>query len=128
MTHVPPQFRMPRILIDEWRRRASQCRLHDPASADAYERCADELSELDVHTEAATDGTPLSGQRSVRIDALMPWLAAGATGIGVVGLMREMARRRRPLSKPLRPRIVARPDELTPPHGDKLRRQLPGGA
>ncbi len=126
MTHVPPQFRMPRILIDEWRRRASQCRVNDPTSAEVYERCADELSELDVHTESATDGTPLDAQRPVRMDAVVPWLAAGTLGIGVLGLMRELTSRRMPRSGPPRPRIIPRRDEVTPPHGDKLLGQSRG--
>ena len=128
MTHVPPQFRMPRILIDEWRRRASQCRLFDPASAEVYDRCADELGELDVHTETATDGTSLDRPGPIRMDAVAPWLAAGALGVGVLGLMREVARRRQPSSAPTRLRLVNRRHAVTPPHGDTLRRQALAGA
>jgi hypothetical protein len=53
MTHMPAQFRVPTVLIQEWRRRAADSRLSNPAAADVYERCASELEELDVHTEGA---------------------------------------------------------------------------
>ena len=125
MTHVPPQFRMPQVLIDEWRRRADECRMTDPAAAEAYDRCADELCELDVHTETATDGTPLHAPTAFAMDRVAPWLAAGALGAGVLGLLRGVARRRAHSGDTLRRApLVADPHDVTPPHGDKLLRQM----
>ncbi len=117
MTHVPPQFRMPRVLIDEWRRRAEQCRISDPTTADAYDRCADELLELDVHTESGTDGRPIYASS---MENIAPWLAASALGIGIVGLVSELARRQRRVSGRLPSRMTPDSHDLTPPHGDKL--------
>lgn len=61
MTHVPPQFRMPVVLIEDWRRRAAECRASDPAIAAIYEQCADELEQLDVHTEGPPVGSEEDG-------------------------------------------------------------------
>ena len=121
MTHVPPQFRKPQVLVDEWRRRANAFRMSDPAVAEAFAQCADELSELDVHTESATDGTPLDGDWTLRMGAVAPWLAASALGVGVIGLVWETARRRH-VSDRWRGRLVADRHDATPPHGDKLLR------
>ena len=64
MTHMPAQFRVPTVLIQEWRRRAADSRLSNPAAADAYERCASELEQLDVHTEGAPAYAGESWRRS----------------------------------------------------------------
>ena len=56
MTHMPPQFRPPTVLIEEWRRRAAEQRTSNAAAAEVYDRCANELEELDVHTEGAPAG------------------------------------------------------------------------
>lgn len=119
MTHVPPQFRMPSVLIDEWRRRADQCRMSDPTAADAYERCADELRELDVRTEAATDGSPLYASR---MEAMAPWLAVGALGVGLLGFARAVTHRQRRTFRLLRSEMTPDKHDVTPPHGDKLLR------
>ena len=119
MTHVPPQFRMPRVLIDEWRRRADEYRTTDPAVAQAYDRCAAELWELDVHTESGTDGRPIYASR---MDVIAPWLAASALGFGIIGFAREVTRRQTRSSRPLRSRMAADSHGMTPPHGDKLPR------
>ena len=119
MTHVPPQFRMPSVLIDEWRRRADRCRMSDPTAADAYERCADELCELDVHTEAATDGSRLYASR---METMAPWLAAGALGIGVLGFARAVTHRQRRPFRLMVSRMAPDNHDVTPPHGDKLLR------
>jgi hypothetical protein len=119
MTHVPPQFRIPKVLIDEWRHRADEYRLTDPAVAQAYDRCAAELWELDVHTESGTDGRPLYASR---MDVIAPWLAASALGFGIVGFAREVTRRRRRSSRLVPPKTTPDGHSVTPPHGDKLLR------
>ena len=85
MTHVPPQFRKPQVLVDEWRRRANAFRMSDPAVAEAFAQCADELSELDVHTESATDGTPLWSQRVSSSTKHGPALAPATYSTELVG-------------------------------------------
>jgi hypothetical protein len=86
MTHMPPQFRTPAVLIDEWRRRAAEYRLSDNAAAEVYERCANELQELDVHTEGAPAGayTRSSTPAQVQMFRLAAGLVAG--GLFVAGL------------------------------------------
>ncbi len=60
-------------------------------------------------------GTP----HTFQLDLLAPWLAIAAVGIGLVGVAREVTRRRIACD-PLRGRLVADGHEFTPPHGDKL--------
>lgn len=55
MTHMPSHFRVPTVLIQEWRKRASESRLTNAAAAEVYERCAAELETLDVHTETMAE-------------------------------------------------------------------------
>lgn len=57
--------------------------------------------------------------RAFQLDLLVPWIAVAAVGIGLVGVAREMTRRRM-ASDPLRGRLVSDGHEFTPPHGDKL--------
>lgn len=86
MTHMPPQFRTPTVLIDEWRRRAAEYRPLDNAAAEVYERCASELQELDVHTEGAPVGTSSRARTpgQARVFELAAALVAG--GVFVAGL------------------------------------------
>ena len=69
--------------------------------------------------------TPFDSPRSFQLDLLVPWIAVAAVGIGLVGVAREMTRRRM-AGDPLRGRLVADAHEFTPPHGDKLLHQVPG--
>jgi hypothetical protein len=110
---------MPAVLIEDWRRRARECRMSNPAGAEVYEQCADELEQLDVHTEAATDGSPLPFRRGLPMAAAsyVPWLAVGAVVAGVLGGVRG-SRRRASRARPMGTRYTSR--DVTPPHGDKL--------
>jgi hypothetical protein len=76
---------MPVVLVSEWRRRAAEQRAQSPAAADAYEKCAKELEELDVHTEGAPAGTETL---QTRVDPRMVRLAVGlAAGAMVVAAL-----------------------------------------
>jgi hypothetical protein len=48
---------MPVVLIEDWRRRAAECRTSDPAGSAVYDQCANELEQLDVHTEGEAVAT-----------------------------------------------------------------------
>jgi hypothetical protein len=63
--------------------------------------------------------------RAFQLDLLVPWIAVAAVGIGLVGVAREMTRRRMACD-PLRGRLVTDRHEFTPPHGDKLLHQTHG--
>jgi hypothetical protein len=72
--------------------------------------------------DTQTMGTMPGTSRSFQLDVLTPWLAVAAVGIGLVGVAREVTRRRMACD-PLRGRLVADSHEFTPPHGDKLLHQ-----
>ena len=81
MTHMPPQFRTSTVLIEEWRQRAAEHRPSNHAAADVYERCADELEDLDVHTEGAPAGA--SSRPHMHKQVQMFRLAAGVVAGGL---------------------------------------------
>lgn len=60
--------------------------------------------------------------RPYQLNTMAPWLAVAAVGIGVAGVVRQMARRRM-TTDPFRARLVADDRSVTPPHGDKLLHQ-----
>lgn len=64
-------------------------------------------------------------QVAVRFETVAPWLAIGAVGMGVYGVVREMTRRAR-TDRGLTMRMVPDRCDATPPHGDKLLRQPRG--
>lgn len=121
MTQIP-RSRMARALIGEWRRRADEYRISDPATADAYARCADELNELDVLAGSGTDGMAASDRTDAA--AVAPWIVAGGLALGVVGIAQQVARRRRRSWRSLREDLVVDVNGATPPHGDKLLRHV----
>lgn len=82
MTHMPPQFRPPTVLIDEWRRRAAENRASNPGAAEVYDRCASELEQLDVHTEGAPAGA--SWRTAAAAQTRMFRLALGLAAAGIL--------------------------------------------
>ena len=91
MTHMPAQFRMPAVLVKEWRRRAAEYRPTNVEAADVYERCANELEELDVHTEG-TPGEP-GRLRRMRAEMIVPGLVVlGLIAAAVTGARRPILR------------------------------------
>jgi hypothetical protein len=119
MTHIPSPFMVPRALVGEWRRRADEYRLSDPAAAEAYARCADELYASDAHADSLTDSPLAHDQPGFRMDvaAAAPWLVAGGLALGVLGIARQVVRRPR---RARREYLMADSRAATPPHGDKL--------
>lgn len=89
MTHMPPQFRTSTVLIEEWRQRAAEHRPSNHAAADVYERCADELEDLDVHTEGPPAG---AASRRVPRQARVLGLATGLVAGGLFAAALNAAR------------------------------------
>jgi len=89
MTHMPPQFRQSAVLADQWRRRAAEHRVDNAAVADVYERCANELLELDIHTE----GAPAGAEWRSRANGLIRQTAVGLVTAGAIAALVSAARR-----------------------------------
>ncbi len=83
MTHIPPQFRTATVLITEWRRRAAEYGASNAGAAEAYERCANELERLDVHTEGAPAGAMT---RPGQMNMLRMGIGVLAAGVLIAGL------------------------------------------
>ena len=95
MTHMPPQFRPPTVLIDEWRRRAAENRTSDPGAAEVYDRCANELEQLDVHTEGAPAGASWRTAAMAQTQMFRLALALAAAGVLAAGFASARAGRNR---------------------------------
>jgi hypothetical protein len=97
MTHMPPQFRENAVLVEEWRYRAAELRRTNTGAADVYERCADELEQLDVQTErnpAHLPFGPVAGRA-----AWMRRRTKVAMGLGAAGVALFFAARERGLTR-----------------------------
>jgi hypothetical protein len=95
LTHMPPQFRMPSVLIEEWRARAAASRPLNEAAAEVYERCANELLTLDIHTEGAPAGASRRSRRAGQMPLIPVVAAFVATAVVVAGFTASRAPRTR---------------------------------